>query len=46
MGRGAGDTLQDEMATEIIANRGGFVDGRGGSGKSWLIKLILEKFES
>ena len=46
MGRGPRDTFQDEVATEIVANRGGFVDGRGGSGKSWLIKLLVEKFEA
>ena len=29
-----------------MQNRGGYVDGRGGTGKSFLIKLLVEKFEA
>ena len=46
IGRGSEDTFQNEAADAIVQNRGGYVDGRGGTGKSWLIKLLVEKFEA
>ena len=46
VGRGPSDTFQNEVADAIVKNRGGYVDGRGGTGKSWLIKMLVEKFET
>ena len=46
IGRGPDDTFQEEVANAIVQNRGGYVDGRGGVGKSYLIKLLVEKFEA
>ena len=46
IGRGPDDTFQNEVADAIVKNRGGYVDGRGGTGKSYLIKLLVEKFEA
>ena len=46
IGRGSEDTFQNEAADAIVQNRGGYVDGRGGTGKSFLIKLLVEKFEA
>ena len=46
VGRGPHDTFQEEVADAIVKNRGGYVDGRGGTGKSYLIKLLVEKFEA
>ena len=40
------DTFQNDVADAIVKNRGGYVDGRGGTGKSYLIKLLVEKFEA
>ena len=46
VGRGPEDTFQNDVADAIVKNRGGYVDGRGGTGKSYLIKLLVEKFEA
>jgi len=46
LGRGADDTFQEEMAEAIVKNSGGYVCGRGGTGKSWLITRLVEKFEA
>ena len=46
IGRGTNDTFQNEVADMIVQNRGGYVDGRGGTGKSWLIKLLVENLEA
>ena len=43
VGRGPEDTFQNDVADAIVKNRGGYVDGRGGTGKSYLIKLLVEK---
>ena len=39
------DTFQTEMADLLVENRGGYVSGRGGTGKSWMLKLLKPKFE-
>ncbi len=44
LGRGPGDTFQEEAAQTIYDNRGGYVAGRGGTGKSWLLELIKKRF--
>ena len=44
LGRRPDDKFQNLAADEIVQNRGGYVDGRGGTGKSYLIKLLVEKF--
>ena len=46
VGRGPDDIFQNDVADAIVKNRGGYVDGRGGTGKSYLIKLLVEKFEA
>ena len=46
IGRGPDGRFQEEVANAIVQNRGGYIDGRGGTGKSWLIKLLVEKFEA
>ena len=44
LGRGPGDTFQEQVADAIVANLGGYIAGRGGAGKSHVIKLLREKF--
>ena len=44
MGCGDDDTFQVEVANKIVENMGAYVAGRGGTGKSWLIKILQEKF--
>ena len=39
------DTYQERMADLIVDNCGGYVSGRGGTGKSYLLRLLKEKFE-
>ena len=39
------DTFQEQMADRIVENRGGYVSGRGGTGKSWMLKLLETKFK-
>ena len=46
LGRGDDDRFQEQVATAIVANRGGYVAGRGGSGKSYVIDKLKEKFEA
>ena len=46
LGRGPGDTFQAEMAKLIVENGGAYVAGRGGTGKSHLIKLLVERFKA
>ena len=46
LGRGPNDTFQEEMAEVIVKNRKALVIGRGGTGKSHLIKLLRPKFEA
>ena len=46
LGRGDGDTFQEETAQKIFDNQGGYVAGRGGTGKSHLIKLLRQKLEA
>ena len=41
IGRGPDDTFQEEVADAIVQYRGGYVDGRVGVGKSYLIKLLV-----
>ena len=45
IGRGPDDTYQEEMAEKLATARGGMVNGRGGTGKSYLIKLLKPKLE-
>ena len=45
-GRGPDDTFQEEMAEVIVKNRRALVIGRGGTGKSHLIKLLRPKFKA
>ena len=45
IGRGPGDTFQEEMAEELARTGGGMVIGRGGTGKSHRIKLLKPKLE-
>ena len=45
VGRGPEDTFQEEMAERIAENGGAMVIGRGGTGKSHLIKLLKPKLE-
>ena len=42
----AADTFQSEAATRIVANGGGPVEGRGGVGKSQLIRNLVKKVEA
>ena len=46
IGRGNDDTFQEEMASAIVKNRRALVRGRGGTGKSHLIKLLRPKFKA
>ena len=46
IGRGPDDTFQEEMAEVIVKNRRALVIGRGGTGKSHLIKLLRPKFKA
>ena len=46
IGRGPGDDFQEKMADIIVKNRKALVIGRGGTGKSHLIKLLRPKFEA
>jgi len=39
------DQFQEQMADRIVENRGGYVSGRGGTGKSWMLKLLETKFK-
>ena len=43
IGRGPDDTFQEEMAEKLATAGGGMVNGRGGTGKSHLIKLLKPK---
>ena len=45
IGRGPADTFQEEMADKLAQTGGGMVVGRGGTGKSHLIKLLRPKLE-
>lgn len=45
IGRGPDDTFQEEMAEKLAQTGGGMVIGRGGTGKSHLIKLLVPKLE-
>ena len=40
IGRGLEDTFQEEMAEKLVIAGGGMVNGRGGTGKSHLIKFF------
>jgi hypothetical protein len=44
LGRGEDDTFQEEMARLIVENLGGYVAGRGGSGKSHMLKILKRLF--
>ena len=44
MGCGDDDTFQVKAANLIVENMGAYVVGRGGTGKSYLIKILQEKF--
>jgi len=44
LGCGPNDTYQARMASTIVENRGAYISGHGGSGKTWLIKLIVQAF--
>ena len=46
IGRGPDDTFQEEMAEKLAKTGGGMVIGRGGTGKSHLIKLLRPKLEN
>lgn len=46
IGRGSDDTFQEEMCEVIVENRGPYVSGRGGMGKSWMLKLLGPKFKA
>jgi predicted GTPase len=46
LGRGADDTFQEEAAAAIFENLGGYVAGRGGVGKSHLLRLIKALFQA
>jgi hypothetical protein len=46
LGRGDDDTFQEEAAQKIFENLGGYCAGRGGVGKSHLIKLLTAKLEA
>ena len=39
------DTWQEQMADEIVKNRGAIVTGCGGCGKSRILELVKKKFE-
>ena len=41
LGCGPEDTYQARMAALVVATRGAYISGCGGSGKSWLIDLIV-----
>ena len=45
IGRGPDDTFQEEMAEELAKTGGGMVIGRGGAGRSNLIKLLKPKLD-
>ena len=45
LGRGEDDTFQEEMARLIVENLGGYVAGRGGSGKSHMLKILKRLFQ-
>ena len=45
IGRGVGDTFQEEMAAKLAKAGGDMVIGRGGTGTSHLIKLLRPKLE-
>ena len=45
IGRGPDDTFQEEMAEKLATTGGGMVKGRGGTGKSHLIKLLVPKLK-
>ena len=46
LGRGADDTYQTEIVPVIVKNKGAFLSGRGGTGKSWAIKSLKTAFEA
>ena len=50
MGRGSDDTFQEEAAQAVFENRGGYVAGRGGTGKSakehGVLSRVKAKFEA
>ena len=39
------DTWQEQMANEIVKNRGAIVTGCGGCGKSRILELVKKKFQ-
>ncbi|MBS52901.1 MAG: hypothetical protein CMI03_09130, partial [Oceanospirillaceae bacterium] len=41
LGCGPEDTYQDRMAALVVANKGAYISGCGGSGKSWLIDIVV-----
>jgi len=43
LGRGPEDTYQDRMSELIVKNKGAYISGRGGSGKSRLLDDIVAK---
>ena len=45
LGRGPNDTFQEETARHIVENRGGYVAGRGGTGKSYMLKILKRLFQ-
>ena len=45
LGRGPDDTFQEEVAQALFKNEGGYVAGQGGVGKSYVLKLVKQKFE-
>ncbi len=45
VGRGPRDTFQKKLVPIIVRNRGAFVVGRGGTGKSHLIASLVKAFE-
>ena len=39
------DTWQEQMADEIVKNRGANITGAGGCGKSRILELVKKKFQ-
>ena len=46
VGRGADDTFQDDIVPLVVRNRGAFIVGRGGVGKSYIIDKLKAAFEA
>jgi hypothetical protein len=40
------DVFQEQAAAKIVANQGGLVEGRGGTGKPRLIAMLVSQFEA